>query len=99
VSASATPRPPIRDQYAVGRNAVHRNDRPFRKLERFAADHALPFLNATDAFRRHSAPDELFLANDFHFTARGHALYAEELARYLVKNRFVGPEGPASVPR
>ena len=85
VSPGATPLPPIREQYAVGRDRVHLNDRPFRKLEAFAAAHDLPFFNATAAFRQDADPVGLFLANDFHFTARGHALYADALARHLLE--------------
>jgi lysophospholipase L1-like esterase len=86
VSADATPIPPIRDQYAVG-HSVHLNDRPFKKLAAFASEHHIPFLNATDVFRQDATPATLFLANDFHFTPRGHQLYAEVLARYFADHR------------
>jgi lysophospholipase L1-like esterase len=83
VSADATPLPPIREQYGIGMNTVHLNDRPFRKLETFAAEHRIPFVNATKAFRQDPQPASLFLASDFHFSPRGHELYAEVLARYV----------------
>jgi len=89
VSGDATPLPPIRDQYGIGRNKVHLNDRPFRKLEAFAAAQGIEFVNATSAFRKDSNPASLFLASDFHFTARGHALYGDVLARYLVEHGLV----------
>ena len=91
VAPDATPLPPIRDQYAIGMNKVHLNDRPFRKLEAFAAKHGIAFLNATGAFRQDSKPASLFLASDFHFTARGHELYAEVLASYLVQQGLLRP--------
>ena len=97
VSADATPLPPIRDQYGIGRGTVHLNDRPFRKLEAFAAAHGLPFFNATDAFRQDSDPAGLFLASDFHFTARGHAVYATALADYLTEHAVVRM-GPGATP-
>jgi len=90
VAADATPLPPIRQQYGIGMNTVHLNDRPFRKLERFAADHGIPFLNATQAFRQDARPASLFLANDFHFSARGHDLYAQVLASYIAEHALVG---------
>jgi hypothetical protein len=62
---------------------LHLNDRPFRKLERFATEHGIPFLNATPAFRQAAEPAGLFLPNDLHFTTRGHDLYADVLARYI----------------
>ncbi len=70
-------------------NTVHLNDRPFRKLAAFAAAHGIPFVNATSAFRQDPKPASLFLASDFHFTARGHDLYAEVLASYLVEHALV----------
>jgi len=89
VSADATPLPPIRDQYAIGKNRVHLNDRPFRKLEAFAAAHRLALINATGAFRKESNPASLYLASDFHFTARGHALYAQVLASYIAEQALI----------
>jgi lysophospholipase L1-like esterase len=98
VSRTATPLPPIRDQYAVGRDRVHLNDRPFKKLATFAAAQGLPFFDATAAFRRERDPAGLFLADDFHFTARGHALYAGQLASYLLEHGLAGSERPAPAP-
>jgi GDSL-like Lipase/Acylhydrolase family len=99
VSADATPLPPIRDQYAIGAHKVHLNDRPFRKLEHFAATHGIAFVNATGAFRNASNPAGLFLESDFHFTARGHVLYAEVLATFLVERALVkASPKPAPLP-
>ncbi len=89
VAANATPLPPIRDQYGIGQNRVHLNDRPFRTLEAFASMHRIAFVNATSAFRRDSNPASLFLPSDFHFTARGHALYGDVLAKYVVEHGLV----------
>jgi len=89
VSADATPLPPIREQYAIGMNTVHLNDRSFRKVEAFATTHGIPFVNATSAFRQAPKPASLFLESDFHFTARRHDLYAEVLADYLVEHALV----------
>ena len=80
VSADATPLPPVREQYRIGLHTVHLNDRAFRKLDRFAAEHGIPFLNATGAFRSETNPAGLFLRDDFHFSERGNALYAAVLA-------------------
>jgi hypothetical protein len=90
VSADATPIPPIRDQYGVGRNTVHLNDRPFKKLESFASQHHIPFVNATIAFRQDAAPATLFLGNDFHFTPRGNQLYADVLGRFITEQSLIG---------
>ena len=89
VSADATPLPPIRDQYGVGQHTVHLNDRPFRKVEAFASNHRIPFVNATSVFRQDAAPASLFLGNDFHFTPRGHRVYAGVLAQFITDHSLV----------
>jgi hypothetical protein len=95
VARDATPSAAIRTQFGVGVNTVHLNDRPFQKLDAFAAEHGLPFLNATPAFRQDSAPASLFLNDDFHFSPRGHALYAELLARAIIDHGFLRARSPA----
>src|SRR5262249_26011750 len=89
VSADATPLPPIRTQYGIGENTVHLNDRPFRKLNAFADEPRLPFINATSAFRKAPKPAALFLANDFHFSPLGHDLYTDVLATYIIQHALV----------
>ena len=95
VSADATPLPPIRDQYGIGRHTVHLNDRPFKKLANFASEHHLPFVNATSAFRQDLAPATLFLGNDFHFTPRGHQVYADVLGRFIAEHALIPSNGSA----
>jgi hypothetical protein len=92
VAADATPLPPIRDQYGIGRNTVHLNDRPFKKLEAFATEHRIPFVNATAAFRADAHPASLFLANDFHFSPSGHERYATVLAKFLAERSMIAGE-------
>jgi len=93
VSAEATAVPPIRDQYGVGRNSVHLNDRPFKKLASFAMEHHIPFVNATKAFRDDGSPATLFLDNDFHFSPRGHQLYAAVLGQFVTDHALIGSGG------
>ncbi len=95
VAPDATSEPPIRDQYGIGRNTVHLNDRPFKKLDAFAAAHHLPFVNATPAFRTADHPAALFLGNDFHFSPRGHVLYATVLEQFLVDHSMIPGAGTA----
>src|SRR5262249_7269794 len=84
VSRDATPSAAVREKFGVGMNTVHLNDRPFRTLEQFATAHDIPFVNAAAAFRAAPDPARLFLDYDFHFTPRGHRLYADVLADYIV---------------
>jgi len=92
VAADATPLPPIRGQYGIGQNTVHLNDRPFKKLEAFATEHRIPFVNATAAFRADQHPDALFLPNDFHFSPSGHERYATVLAQFLADRSMIAGE-------
>jgi hypothetical protein len=89
VSADATPLPPIRDQYGIGHHTVHLNDRPFIKLAAFAMENGLPFISAAPEFRAATEPAGLFLSSDFHFSVRGHQLYAQILDRFLVEHGLV----------
>jgi lysophospholipase L1-like esterase len=89
VSADATPLPPIRGQYGIGYNTAHLNDRPFRKLAAFAAEQQIPFVDATPEFRRDAKPASLFLSNDFHFSAAGHALYGRVVSDFISDHRLL----------
>src|SRR5204863_5951152 len=83
VSAKATSKPPIREQYGIGYGTVHLNDRPFKKLGAFADEHHIPFVNATPTFRSDAQPETLFFNNDFHFTPRGNEVYATVLTDFV----------------
>jgi hypothetical protein len=84
VSPKATNQPPIREQYGIGYGTVHLNDRPFKKLGAFADENRIPFVNAAPAFRADPHGETLFFDNDFHFTPRGHELYASVLRDFIV---------------
>ena len=84
VSAEATPRGPIRAQYGIGANTVHLNDRPFKLLDAFAAEIGIPFVNAAETFRAAPDPAGLFLTADFHFSPRGHQVYADFLGDFIL---------------
>src|SRR5262245_58323303 len=83
VSPEATPLPPIRAQFGIGLHTVHLNDRPFHKIEAFAEEKGIPFINATASFRAAPNPADLFLPADFHFSPRGHQVYADVLRAYV----------------
>jgi lysophospholipase L1-like esterase len=96
VAADATPRPPIRTQFGIGLNTVHLNDRSFRKLAAFAETHGIPFVNATDAFRKEGKPADLFLPADFHFSPLGNQRYADVLAAYIISHSAIGERFPST---
>ena len=88
VSGDATPDAGIRGQFGIALGAVHVNDRPFQMLARFTSSIGVPFVDATPAFRAQPDAAGLYLADDFHFSPRGNALYAEVLASYLAGLTF-----------
>ncbi|MEO7191332.1 MAG: hypothetical protein ABI051_09770 [Vicinamibacterales bacterium] len=98
VAANATPYEPIRTQYGVGMNKVHLNDRPFKLLERFTAEHGIPFMNAAPVFRADADPASLFLQTDFHFSPRGNDLYAQLLAARVTAMGFGSASFPGGAP-
>ena len=89
VSAKATAQPPIREQYGIGYGTVHLNDRPFKKLGTFADENRIPFVNATPVFRGDTQPETLYFDNDFHFTPRGHEVYASVLSSAVARSAIV----------
>lgn len=59
-------------------------DKPYRNLEAFARGNGIEVINAVPALRRRRETGEtLYLANDIHFNAAGHAAFAAEIAAYL----------------
>lgn len=61
-------------------------DQPYRRLEEFAARHRIELVNPLSRFRAaHTTDNPLYLAHDKHFSAKGHAVFAQELYRYLTQ--------------
>src|SRR5262249_2586860 len=86
VSPEATPLPPIRAQFGIGLHTVHLNHRPFRKIATFAQEKGIPFVDATASVRSASSPADLFLPAVFHFSPRGHQVYADVLRGYVTEH-------------
>jgi lysophospholipase L1-like esterase len=61
---------------------------PEQRLKQFASRHGIRLLSATPAFRQAAPEPQLFFGNVGHFTARGHALMAECLERFLSEQRL-----------
>ena len=56
-------------------------EKPYRNLRRFCDAESIPFCDPREAFRQ--GGEGLYLPHDMHFSAKGHRLFAEELAKTL----------------
>ncbi len=65
------------------------SDRSVHRLEAFAADEGIGFLNLFPAFRAYRGKDLLYYREDMHWTPAGHDLMAREFERYL-RGRTLG---------
>ena len=83
VSPSASSGPGVRESVGVARNAHFVGTAPFQILHQYCGAHGIAFVDASATFRNASEPDSLFLATVPRFSAAGHAVYAELLARFV----------------
>jgi len=58
-------------------------------LADLCAEQQIPFVDATPEFRRDAKPASLFLSNDFHFSAAGHALYGRVVSDFISDRRLL----------
>lgn len=79
--------PRVRGWLGVSENTIHTEDRPFQIIEAFARHHGIAYVNVTPSFRDYPQTTRLYFQDDFHFTPKGHAVYADTLGRFL-RNAF-----------
>ncbi len=58
---------------------------------------AIPFVDLTDAFRRATAAETLYLERDTHWNAAGNRLAAAVLAQYLTEQTPLATRATAAV--
>jgi len=88
VSTSASAAPGVREALGVPRDALFTSRVPFDILEEYARRRDLPFCNAANAFESADAPEQLYLDTAPRFSAKGHELYAQQLAQCLTDLLF-----------
>lgn len=83
--------------YTVFEPADFELDKPYRNLEAFARSHGIEVVNAYLGFKRRVETGvPLYLRNDPHFNAAGHAAFAAEILAYLQRSgELVPPIEPA----
>jgi lysophospholipase L1-like esterase len=62
---------------------------PSRRLEKWARENAVAFLDLLPAMKRASAVQRLYYARDGHCTPEGYAIIADDLANYLMNKNLV----------
>jgi hypothetical protein len=86
VSSQASSGPGVREKTGIGKGAVLTNRRPFDVVAGYLEKRAIPFCDASPAFAAADQPERLFLKNAAELSPDGHALYAEQLAAFLVRS-------------
>ena len=86
VAPHASSGPGVRKQAGIADDAVFKNRAPFEAVARYLEKRAIPFCDASPAFTNTPHPEILYLNNAPEFSAEGHALYANELAAFLVRS-------------
>jgi len=94
VSESACPSVRVRTAEGVKPRAVYTSPRPFETLSGFCREAKIPLVRCDDLFLRQAEPELLFLQNSAGLSEAGHALYAEQVAMFLLRN-VAGPWGAA----
>ncbi len=74
-------------------------DRPGRRLAAICDELGVPFLDLNPVFRSHEQPDVLFLRRNAHWSAAGHALAAQAVARRLAECELAVPRQPGAISR
>lgn len=94
ISATATPDREARLKAGIRDGEVLGSRKPFEILAAAATKASVPFCDASLAFLQDAHRDTLFLRTSPQLSARGHALYAGQLARAILTH-LSGPwEGP-----
>ncbi len=83
VSAEASNGEGVRENAGVAQDALFRSRRPWQLLAEFCQTQQIPFCDISNAFVQAEQPERLYLKNAAALSARGHALYARELAEFL----------------
>ena len=83
VSASASCGPNVRESAGLDQGDHYIGSAAFQILDHYCAAREIAFVDASPTFRDASEPDSLFLETAPRFSSRGHAVYADVLARFV----------------
>ncbi|MSR58607.1 MAG: SGNH/GDSL hydrolase family protein [Planctomycetaceae bacterium] len=90
VSADASRGEGVREQAGVEENALYRSRRPFEAIGDFCRKYDLALCDVSGAFQQSDRPERLFLKNAAVLSPAGHALYSQQLARFLERDWRAG---------
>lgn len=76
----------VRQRAGVAQGTLYRNRQPFDTVRTFCESHKIAYCDASPAFQRGERPERFYLKNSPAFSTEGHALYARELAKFLIEN-------------
>ena len=86
-----------REKAGVGAGSLYANGQSFEVVRSYCTARKLPCCELLETFKRQPQPETLFLNHAAALSSVGHALYAQELARFVLQNA-TGPwnSSPAS---
>jgi hypothetical protein len=84
VSESATGDAATRKRFGITAGTHYTNRQPFERLEQYAREHDLEYLDVSQSLEQIGNPEDLYLWDAPWLTARGHEVYARLLAERLV---------------
>jgi hypothetical protein len=97
VSENATPSISTRLDEGVPPRAFYRSRKPFEAVEEFCREQRLPLFRGDVLFLQQPDPEMLFFKRSAGLSERGHELYAQGVARFLIE-RVSGPWGRVGSP-
>jgi hypothetical protein len=98
ISAQASNGEGVREQAGIGKDACFQSRRPFELIAQYCQANQILFSDVSAAFMSDSRAERLYLKNAAAFSAEGHALYAHELAGFVLRQGF-GAAGPSNYSR
>ncbi|HEY3968564.1 MAG TPA: SGNH/GDSL hydrolase family protein [Planctomycetaceae bacterium] len=86
ISAAASTGDGVREQAGIAKDACFKSRHPFETIAQYCRTNQIPFCDVSPVFAGDGQPERLYLKNGAAFSAEGHALYAKELAGFVVQH-------------
>jgi hypothetical protein len=97
VSAQASTGGKVREEAGIAADACLKSRRPFEAIAEFCDAQQISFCDVSTTFAQAGRPERLFLNNAAAFSPEGHALYARELAGFVLRS-VSGPDSRTQSP-
>ncbi len=86
VSSQASNSKALQKSLGINVEQIYRNQKPLERLSDFSKEHQLLFHDPSSEFINREAVNEYYWGHVPRFTVQGHKAYAQELARFVIRN-------------